>query len=234
MSTTNLTAGTVMDRIASLMNDTAKTKYTYANMLPYLNMAIDSLMEEMEASDMSPTSVQTTYIVVTSGQTQITPDESATLPHYPTDLIEIQRLWERLNGSVNSFYPMTRRDGGLNYRSATESLIEWAWQNQIIQFVASGATTDREIQLDYIAIAMPQATDENTVLGMINAKSYLAFKGAAYCAMFIGENETRAGALDKEADDALNNALGISAKGRQQIFTRRRPFRSSYKARGWL
>ncbi len=223
-----------MDRMASLMNDTARTKYTYTNMLPYLNMAIDSLMEEMEASDMSPTSVQTAYIVVTVGQVQITPAESATLPHYPVDLIEIQQLSERLNGSVNSFYPMTRRDGGLNFRTATESLIEWAWQNQIIQFISEGANTDREIKLDYIAIAMPQATDENTVLGMINAKSFLAFKGAAYCAMFIAENETRAGALNEEAGDAINNALGISAKGRQQIFTRRRPFRSSYKARGWL
>ncbi len=223
-----------MDRIASLMNDTAKTKYTYVNMLPYLNMAIDSLMEEMEASDMSPTSVQTTFITVAVGENQITPNESATLPHYPTDLIEIQQLSERLSGSVSSFYPMTRRDGGLNYRSATESLIEWAWQNQIIKFVTTGATTAREVKLDYIAIALAQATDENTVLGMINAKSYLAFKGAAFCAMFIGENETRASALEGQADEALQNAMGISAKGRQQIFTRRRPFRSSYKARGWL
>ncbi len=223
-----------MDRIASLMNDTAKTKYTYSNMLPYLNMAIDSLMEEMEASDMSPTSVQTAYVTVTAGQTQITPAESATLPHYPSDLIEIQQLLERLDGSSNSFYPMTRRDGGLNYRPATESLIDWAWQNQIIQFISLGATTDREVQIDYIAIAVPQATDENSVIGMINAKSYLAFKGAAFCAMFIAENETRASALEGQADEALQNAMGISAKGRQQIFTRRRPFRSSYKARGWL
>ena len=50
--------------------------------------------------------------------------------------------------------------------------------------------------------------------------------------MFIGENETRAMVLDAQAERAMDRLLGINNKGRQQIMTRHRPFRASWKARG--
>ena len=41
MSTTAVSAGQIMDRVANLLNDPNKTDYTYNVMLPYLNMAIE-------------------------------------------------------------------------------------------------------------------------------------------------------------------------------------------------
>ncbi len=69
-------------------------------------------------------------------------------------------------------------------------------------------------------------------LPFTNVKTYLEYKTAALCAMFIAENESRAVALDSLTGTALSRALGIPIKGMQSIVTRRRPFRHSFKHRG--
>jgi len=231
MSTTSLIAGDVMDRAAALMNDAAKTDYTYVAQLPYLNMAIDELVESLEESNNSPTNKTSSAITVAVGENMITPAEHATAPHYPEDLVEIQEVRERLAGTSEGFIPMVRRES-ISESPAVDSLLQWSWEDQIIKFNPNGALTIREIQLFYTALTIVQATDENTVIGTINARSFLSYKTAALCSMFIGENEMRAGILEKEAEKALERLTGISNKGRQQIVTRHRPFRAGYKSRG--
>ena len=232
MSTTSLTAGEVMDRAAALMNDSAKDDYTYAVVLPYLNMAIDELVESLEESNSSPTNLVTSSpIVLAVGLYQLTPTESVTTPHYPSDLIEIQEVAERDSGTENAFVPLNRREF-MSAFPANSSLLVWSWEDQIIKFNPNGATSEREIQLKYVRQGITQAVDQNSVIGAINSRSYLSFKTAAFCAMFIGENETRAQVLNENAEKALERITGINNKGRQQIVTRHRPFRASYKARG--
>ena len=82
MSTTSLIAGDVMDRAAALMNDAAKTDYTYVAQLPYLNMAIDELVESLEESNNSPTNKTSSAITVAVGENMITPAEHATAPKH--------------------------------------------------------------------------------------------------------------------------------------------------------
>lgn len=233
MSTTSLRADEVMDRTASLLNDTEKTTYTYDAVLPYLNMAIDELQEELQENNMSPTIQTASYITLTAGQNRITPVESAVVPHYPFDLVEIQKVSERLAGSSDTFIMMRKKDL-LNVRPATSSLIEWAWIDQEIRFIDAGATTNREVKLDYVRQPLILAQNENSIIGVINARSYLSFKTASFCARYIGENPTRADSLDGNAGTALDRLLGIGAKGRQATYTRRRPFRSAFKSRGWV
>ena len=74
--------------------------------------------------------------------------------------------------------------------------------------------------------------DPTTIIPVMNCRSYLSFKTAALCAMFIGENQTRAQILEAQADEAMERMTGMSNKGRQQMMTRHRPFRAGYKARG--
>lgn len=231
MSTTSLTAGEVMDRSAALLNDPARTDYTYDAQLPYLNMAIDELVESLEESNSSPTNQTSAVITIAVGEYQITPIENSTTPHYPADLVEIQEVSERLSGTEDSFIPLGRRDFVQIY-PANNSLLFWCWENQIIKFNPNGALTEREVQLKYIGMSIVQAEDENSIIGTINARSYLSYKTASLCSQFIGENETRAGILDDKADKALERLTGINNKGRQQIMTRHRPFRAAYKARG--
>jgi len=231
MSTTSLTAGEVMDRSAALMNDPAKTDYTYVAQLPYLNMAIDELVESLEESNSSPTNMTSAVIVVPIGSNMITPIEHITPPHYPIDLIEIQEVGERLTGSSEPFLPLGKRTF-LQGFPQSNSLIFWTWEDQIIKFNPNGASSSRDIQLRYVRQAVSQAVDEDSIIGTINSRSYLAYQTASLCSMFIGENETRAGVLATKAEQALERLTGINNKGRQQIMTRHRPFRASYKARG--
>jgi len=231
MSTTSLTAAQVMDRSAALLNDPAKTDYTYAAQLPYLNMAIDELVESLEESNSSPTNMTSAIISVPVGVNKITPIEHVDTPHYPIDLVEIQSVGERLAGINDVFVPLGRRDF-LQSFPPSNTLLYWTWEDQIIKFNPNGAVTSREIQLNYVRQAIAQAISETSIIGTINARSYLSYKTAALCAMFIGENETRAGILEGQAEKALERVTSISNKGRQQIVTRHRPFRSTYKMRG--
>jgi len=231
MSTTSLTAGEVMDRSAALMNDPAKTDYTYAAQLVYLNMAIDELVESLEESNASSTNSTSAVILLPVGKNKLTPIESAEVPHYPMDLIEIQSVGERTAGSNDTFATLGRRDF-LQAFPVGQSLLYWVWERNEIKFNTNGALGPREVQLNYIAQSISQAEDEYSVIGTINARSFLSYKTAAFCAMFIGENESRATALEEQASRALERITGINNKGRQQISTRHRPFRASYKARG--
>ena len=228
MSTTNLTSGEVMNRVAALMNDIAMTQYNYITMLPYLNMAIDDLQGAMQLHNIPATEDTATYITLTAGLTQITPAEDILTPHYPSDLISIREISERTDGSTDTFVPLKKNDF-LNPRELTYALRDWAWLNQRIKFI--GALSDREIKLDYIREVVTEAADETTVIGIINSRSYLAFKTAEYCSRYIGENPTRADTLKEEAEGALDEFLGIETKAKQNQQTRRRPFRSAYKSR---
>lgn len=228
-STTSLKAGQVMDRVASLMNDTEKSSYTYTAVLPYLNIAIDEFQEILQVHNLSPTEQKAAYITIPIGTFRITPTESPDLPHYPYDLIEVRGLKERLSGSTDSFIPMNRKDI-IDYRTAVDSLIDWMWRDQEIKFVETGANTIREIELDYVRQPIQLAQNENSIIGVIGSRSYLSYAAAALCAFFIGENPTRATELTGLAEAAMNRLLGIEAKGKQAIYTRRRPFRASLKS----
>ena len=231
MSTTSLTAAEVMDRCAALMNDPSKTDYTYAVQLPYLNMAIDELVESLEESNSSPTNQSSVVIPIPVGFNQITPTEHPVNPHYPIDLVEIQEVLERPAGTEDTFIPLGKREF-LTPALPSNSLLVWSWEDQIIKFNPFGALTDREVMLRYVRQAISQAVESTSVIGAINARSYLSYKTAAFCAMFIGENPTRAQVLEGQAEKALERITGINNKGRQQIMTRHRPFRAAYKARG--
>ena len=220
-----------MDRSAALMNDPAKTDYTYTAQLPYLNMAIDELVESLEESNSSPTNMTSGVITIPVGITKITPVEHPDLPHYPFDMVEIQEVGERGQGSSDPFIALGRREF-LQGFPPNQSLMFWVWEDQQIKFNPNGALGAREIQLKYVRQAFAQAANELSPVGAINSRSYLSFKTAAFCAYFIGENETRAMVLDAQAEKSLDRILGINNKGRQQMMTRHRPFRASYKARG--
>lgn len=234
VGTTDLTGANVMDRVAALMNDTAKTTYTYNAQIPYVNMAFDELQEEFERNNVPVTNQQTVVIEVPKNTIVINPSVGPgdiAVPNYPVDLIEIQQLWERLNGTNDPFVPMTPRDFLPHYNDdqRTNNIGVFTWQDQRIKFIAP--LTDREVKIDYIKALFQAEIVSSTAIGIINARSFLYYRTAALCSQFIGENETRANELNKFAKEALDRTLGISTKGRQAIVTRRRPFMSAYRNR---
>lgn len=219
-------AGDVMDSSAALLNDSAKTNFTYAAQLPYLKIAAQELQEEMELANVPTTNKKSSVFVITTAMTDI---GGTTGPALPTDLIEIQGAYERLSGSNEDFQYMSKVEFLPPFTVLLESLVYWAWQGQVVNFL--GATTTRDVRLDYIATFLPTIVDENTSIVLFNSKSFLTYRNSALCAEFIGENKTRADELNVFAGQALDRFLGINNKGRQSFPVRRRPFMAGYKVR---
>lgn len=229
-----------MNLSAALLNDAARTNYTYAVQLPYLNMACEELSNECQINNIPVIQEQSEVILVTAGQNRIVPvtDPDGTLPKYPSDLIEIQQLWEQQTGTSEEFIPMTKFDYIPHWWETdppTSDLECWAWLSQEIRFGKFGATADTNVKIDYIKALFPSTITENTVIGIINSQEFLSYKTAGLIAKYSGENPTRADALLEDANQKLWTLLGIGTKGRQSIAIRRRPFMSNYRnsTRNW-
>jgi hypothetical protein len=233
MSVTPHTAAEVMDRSAALLNDPAKTDFTYAAQLPYLNMAIAELNEHLEEANI-PITDQSLY------QVFISPGRNA-LDNPPLDAVEYQEIAERpsMSGntapwtySTDAFRVLPRREFSEIY-PITDSLVFWCLEDNKIKFNEVGASVPIQLRIRYIRRVIPVVYNPEEPIKKLNATTYLSFKTAALCAMFIGENQERATVLNQEANNSLERIIGISNKGRQEIMTRHRPFRAGYKLRGY-
>lgn len=226
------TPSSIISMAATLQNDTAQDTYTDAAVLPYLNIALDDLQEIFELNNIPVTNKSSAAITVPAEVRKI---GFGTVPALPSDLIEIERLWESQVGQ-NNWVPMLKKDfipHDLQDNTEISQFLIWAWMGQEINLIAANSPND--LKIDYIGKIFNTPIligNINVNIPIINIKSYLGYKTAALLAMFIEEDEARAIALDSLATQALDRTLGISTKGRQSIVTRRRPFRASYKRRG--
>lgn len=223
---------TIITTVAGLMNDAAQTQYTNAVCLPMLNLALDSLQETFELNGIPTTNKTSALINVPLGTSLI---GFSTTPALPSDLVEIQELYESDEGLNQWGSPLARREfipHHLQDGTAVSRFGMFAWKNNQIELIA--ASVDIDLKLDYIASIFNTPVligNINVDIPIPNIKSFLEFKTAAFCALFIAENETRAMALNGEAGLALDRSLGISVKAMQFIPTRRRPFRAGFKSR---
>lgn len=232
MSAADLTAGTVMDKAASLLNDTVMSVYTYTAQLPYLNIALQELQEHFELNDIPMTEDVSAVIQMDAGDTEIVYN-GVGVPSLPDDFVEPNQLWERPRG-IDPWTPMTRRDylphdlEGVQ----TNQFIYYVWQGQKIKVLA--ANQDNDIKIDYIRQLFTEVTGSGSLINVVNAATFLEYRTAALCAEFIERNKTSSDALNTYAVLALDRATGVGVRSKQAIVTRRRPFRAGYKRRGWV
>ena len=218
--------------VAGLMNDAFQSQYTDDVCLPLLNLALDELQELYELNGIPSTNETSSAITIPTGVSSIGFD---TNPALPSDLIEIQQLWESTSG-LDQWTPVTKKETLPHYLEDNIPMslfLIWAWEHGRIKLIKANAPID--IKIDYTCSLFNTPIlikDVNVNLPFTNIKTYLEYKTTALCAMFIAENESRAMALDSLAGTALSRALGIPVKGMQSIVTRRRPFRHSLKSRG--
>jgi hypothetical protein len=235
MATPDLTSGEVMDQAAAALNDPAKTQYTYAKQVPFLNMALGELQEFFELNDVPVVdTVSGALMVVPAGTSEISFTNVGGL-FLPSDLIEPSVLWERQH-LVNPYTPMTKLNYLPRYMEGVEisQFVYFTWQSNCIRFLPANQIND--IKMDYIRnlfTTIPANSTGTEQLAVINAKSFLSYRTAALCAQFLAENPTRAQALDSDAGIALDRSLGIGSKSGQAVMVRHRPFRSSYKRRSY-
>lgn len=229
--TTGLTAGTIFNAVAALMNNRAKTVYSNVVQLDYLNLAIQDLQLEFEDAEVPVTdTVTSTPIDVPAGTIEVGFDGIAGQV-LPSDLVEPQNVWQRLEDTP-PWYPMTRviqLNYSLEDNNNTTIWLDYVWETQKIKFLA--ANQDNQLKIQYIRNLFSPMVDENSTIPIINAQQYLSYHTAALCALYIGEDSPRSQVLESQAQSSMNMALGIDSKSRQNIMVRRRPFRASYKRR---
>lgn len=222
----------IISTVATLMNDTAQSLYDNAAVLPYLNLSLNILQEIYELNGIPITNKTPATINVPAGVSKIGFD---TTPAIPSDLIEIQQLWESDEGQ-DTWIPMVKKEFLPHYLQVDaliSQFLVWSWMEEEIRVIP--ANVDIDLKMDYIGSIFKTPILIGNVdvnIRATNIQTYLEFETASLCAMFIAENETRAMALAGMAGTALDRALGIPIKGMQSILTRRLPFRSSFKRRG--
>lgn len=222
----------LLNQVRALLNDTDGAVYTDAVLLPYLNIARGELQELFELNNIPVTNTTSDVINVPAGTSAIGFDTP--LPAVlPSDLIEIQRLWESQEDQ-DMWVPMEKREyltSALLGNTELTVFQVWSWQQQQIRI--RSCIVDNDIKIDYICNLFSPLSigDLSNQITIINIDSTLKFRTAALACEFIDEDETRATNNNTYAVQALERTLGISIKGKQSITTRRLPFRASYKAR---
>lgn len=232
MAASDLLAGTVMNSAASLMNDTARTVYTYAAQVPYLNIALHELREEFELNSVS-TVQETSAIISMPINSRFITYNAVGQPRLPDDMVEPQQLWERQAG-IDPFISMTKRDYLPHFLEGIETnqFIYFTWNSQRIEVLPANQIND--IKIDYVKQLFVPVVNEASIINVINAQTFLEYRTAGLLAEFIERNLTSANSMNAYAALALDRATGIKVKGKQSISTRRRPFRSGYKKLGWM
>ncbi len=222
----------IITTVAVLMNDYTQSNYTNTACLPFFNLALDELQELFELNEIPVTYETSAAIPIKAGINRLGFD---TVPAFPSDLIEIRQLWESPSG-LDQWTVVVKRDVIPHYlqdNTTISQFLIYALEGGRVKLIAANA--DNDLKIDYTAKLFNTPIlikDINVNLPFVNVKTYLEYKTAALCAMFIAENESRALSLDSLTGTALSRALGIPIKGMQSIITRRRPFRASFKRRG--
>jgi hypothetical protein len=228
------TPASVMDIAASALNDTAQETYNDDVLIPYYNMALRDLQMKLEEAGIPVTQKVSTDIAMVAGTTVLS---FTTTPALPSDLIELDQIWETNDGGL-SWTPLQRKDyidPNLSQNQLLSVFGIYVWNEN--ELIFPQATADITLRLHYIRrIAEPITIDDiDDDIVIINSDMYLGFKTAAYAALLVNQDTERGQICEMQAERSLETQMNISTKAQQAIVTRRRPFRSSYKnyGRSW-
>src|SRR5215831_6213031 len=207
------TIGSILGRAAARLNDAAQTTFTNAVMLPYAQDAGDELQAMLELYGILVLERASTPITIPQvvGFVPGSRVSMKGLGLLPNDMLEPQKLQERLAGTTDLFVDMIRRQWEPSIL-LTDSLRYWDYREEDIFFV--GSTTNRDVIINYIK-RLIIITDVNSVVAVNNSQTFMINRIAALSARYIGENATRADELDKEAEANMNWLLGIGVKSKQ-------------------
>lgn len=216
---------------AAFLNDPSQGMFTNVKMLPYFNQALRDLQEKYELYDIPITHETTDVISVPAGSVGITSiGFIGPGPKLPRNLIELKQVWESPSGQ-ETWTRMSPRDflSQQQLNSQIPQFLVYTWEDDELKVFT--ATQDNDIKLDYVKSLFSSVVDVSMELGVKFDKcySYLAYRTASLSAFYIGENPTRALALNSDAEKAMDSALGVAIKGQQKIPTRRLPFRFGFK-----
>jgi hypothetical protein len=106
----------------------------------------------------------------------------------PSDVLFVEKVWERQSNTPNDFIPMIQPQSGLRSRRQTPALYEWEWRNDSVWMV--GSTQTRDLRLRYMA-SLPQFFSPTldltaTYVPVMDSEDVLAYKTAVLYARMLG------------------------------------------------
>ena len=217
-------AGAVMDEAAALLNDTGKSLFTDSVQLPYLRMAYRDLDQEFTLNGLELNLISEFVTTVTAG--------GAVLPLPLSFFLPINLQEKAVGEADDKYYPITEK-ADINKLNlvASRTLGVWDFRHNCVNFIA--ANTDRVVRMLYWR-ALTTFIDENSPSEIRGGQSYLAFRTAALCALYIGGNKARSDSLNIESEIARDRLLAVYTKNTQGNRARRKPFRIPYLSnRSW-
>lgn len=217
------TAGNVMDTTAALMNDAAKTLFTYTVQLPYLRMAQQELDQQLNLNECPLDLISEYESTVLAGEIALS---------LPTSFFLPISLKERVSGSnlETDYKPMTEVANVYDLSlEQTTQLVYWDFRHNCINFV--GSTVNRQVRLYYWRHATA-IVDDGSIESQAGANNFLSYKTAALIARFIRKQDGIADNLELQAAQSLDLLLSVLVKNTQGVRVRRLPFRTSGLGRG--
>lgn len=209
-----ITANSVAKGAAALLNDRAMQIYPFDVQIEYMNMALRDLKKLLQLNNSPVTDIKSVAILIPIGTTEISFNTAN--PTLPPDLVEIQGVHYSSNGLDDTWSIYSG----------------WNWESN--KLLLNDSNTAYYLRFQYIRDLFTDVQHEDDVIEVINSDSYLQYRTAALLAEFVGENPTRALALNFQAENAWGLMQGLDNKGKQQMYTRRLPFRNAWKMRGWF
>ena len=207
------TSGSVMQRASAHLNDANQLVYNVGTLLPYFNMALDELQEEIGVHAIVELTKTSVIILVNS--------DSLTLPELPLDFVEAISLIERQQGSSDSWREVTEvRAIDPNWKSTSVD----QWTERASSILINAPSTGREVLLEYVA-ALDIAEGEDGPINIETSRRLLALYTARNAARDAGNSATKAATYESDISRARDRLIRrLQNKSQEMMGTRRRPY----------
>lgn len=222
------TLQTITSLCQSKLGDQDIAVFTLTYLLPFINSAQRQLVGELVSAGVERVHVRAQTPLTIPAATLVISATSS--PPFPSDFIEPDQLYERPQGGLVSDY--VRMEGPRELPDIAQGSIlgYWDWQGGKINLV--GATTIREVRMDYWASLVSFASPTDTVL-ILESTEALAAITCRDVALAV-ENLSAAQAFSLQAQVEIDKIVNREVKIEQDVADRRLPSRllNRYNYRG--
>lgn len=213
-------ASAILSGVKPLLNDPQGIMYPDPALLPLLSKAYRELQTRLARAGMGVAKEVAERVPVDAGVTSL--GDGSGLPLgllYPIEIREGPR-----GAPIKDFHLIEERTWEPNTPPESELRV-WVWREEEIKLVA--ANTARDIQIRFMK-GLTGVTDVNSPINILNSELFLESRTASIAAAVLGENYTRANALNADAEQWYDVLVGTLVKRGQRMPVRRG--RTRYRA----
>ena len=208
----NPTATDCMAEAASLLNDTGRTIFTDAVLLPYFKKVYNEVQEEFELHSLPISKEVSAATTVEIAALTIT---------VPDDLVFPLKLEERVFGGTDEDYISMQETDWTPSIAQTDKLRYWNWREGVIY--TPGATTKRSVMIYYVKSLVAITTGAGVIAERV-MQTTLAAGVAALAAILIGGAKDKGEFLLGNYQLSKNRLIAIATRSMQGLPIRRRPY----------